>query len=259
MLAERGGHLYSEAAVALIASLAGAIPAHHVIDVQNQGALDFLSDHSVIETSCFVERGGFVRDPVQVRPNAVLTSLLSSVKAYETLTVQAALTGERKTALQALSCNPITGRSGQGRPVSGRNAASESPAAPTLFPGRPRTIIIKLFPPQAAMLWKKSRNDQRMEQKPVYLAVDGGNSKTEYRLLDAQGAVIAAHRAGGTNHENLPGGVDEAAALLLDNCGDMLGAQGTRFRTWRTRSSDSPAQTMTNRFPPSRRGCKRGV
>ena len=65
-----------------------------------------------------------------------------------------------------------------------------------------------------------------MEQKKCYLAVDGGNSKTEYRLLNAAGEVIAAHRGGGSNHENMPGGFDEAAALLLENCETMLHARG---------------------------------
>ena len=55
-LAERGGHLYSEAAIALIASLSGAVPGYHVVDVQNRGVLNFLPDNSVIETSCFVEK-----------------------------------------------------------------------------------------------------------------------------------------------------------------------------------------------------------
>ncbi|NLI54975.1 MAG: 6-phospho-beta-glucosidase [Clostridiales bacterium] len=108
MLAERGGHLYSEAAVALIASLSGAQPGHHVLDVQNKGVLDFLPENSVIETSCHVEKGRITRNPPAVRPNEVLRSLLVSVKAFETLCVRAALTGDRATALQALACNPIT-------------------------------------------------------------------------------------------------------------------------------------------------------
>ncbi|HRX57528.1 MAG TPA: 6-phospho-beta-glucosidase [Eubacteriales bacterium] len=108
MLAERGGHLYSEAAIALIASLSGAAPGHHVIDVQNNGTLPFLSDASVIETSCYVERNSITHNPVFAAPNPVLKTLIESVKAYETLTVEAALTGERGTALRALACNPIT-------------------------------------------------------------------------------------------------------------------------------------------------------
>lgn len=64
------------------------------------------------------------------------------------------------------------------------------------------------------------------ETKRCYLAVDGGNSKTEYRLLDASGAVIAARRGGGSNHEALPGGFAEAAALLMDNCAALLDETG---------------------------------
>ena len=108
MLSERGGHLYSEAAIALIASLSGAQPGYHVVDVQNRGVLDFLPDSSVIETCCYVEKDAITRVPATVSPNDVLRSLLISVKAYETLAVEAAITGERKTALRALACNPIT-------------------------------------------------------------------------------------------------------------------------------------------------------
>lgn len=108
MLAERGGHLYSEAAIALIASLSGAQPGFHVVDVQNNGVLDFLPDNSVIETSCYVDKDVIERVPASVSPSEVLRSLLISVKAYETLAVEAAITGDRKTALRALACNPIT-------------------------------------------------------------------------------------------------------------------------------------------------------
>jgi 6-phospho-beta-glucosidase len=108
ILGERGGHLYSEAAIALIASLSGAAPGQHILDVQNRGTLDFLPDSSVIETSCFVDRGTIRRNPVSAKASPALTSLLTSVKAYEILAVQAALTGDRSLAMQALACNPIT-------------------------------------------------------------------------------------------------------------------------------------------------------
>ena len=108
MLAERGGHLYSEAAIALIASLSGVEPGYHVIDVQNQGVIGFLPNNSVIETCCYVEKNSIRRVPLTKAPCETLRTLLSSVKAYETLTVEAAMTGERQTALRALACNPIT-------------------------------------------------------------------------------------------------------------------------------------------------------
>ena len=65
-----------------------------------------------------------------------------------------------------------------------------------------------------------------MEQKRCYLSVDGGNSKTEYRLLDASGAVIAARRGGASNHETLPGGMDGAGQVLIDDIEDLLASQG---------------------------------
>lgn len=108
MLAERGGHLYSEAAIALVSSLAGAEPGHHVVDVQNRGALSFLPDGCVVETCCYVDRDIIAHEPVRGKPSEALVSLLRSVKDYETLAVQAALTGDRTIARRALACNPLT-------------------------------------------------------------------------------------------------------------------------------------------------------
>ncbi len=59
-----------------------------------------------------------------------------------------------------------------------------------------------------------------------YLAVDGGNTKTEYRLLDANGAVIASHRGKASNHETLPGSYAEAAQILCDGARAMLAEHG---------------------------------
>jgi len=134
MLSERGGHLYSEAAIALIASLSGASPGHHVVDVQNQGALDFLGDDSVIEVSCFVEHGAIKRDPVQAEPNPVLRTLISSVKAYEKLTVEAALSGDRGTALRAIACNPITADLDKAAPCLAEMLHQNRPLLPRFFP-----------------------------------------------------------------------------------------------------------------------------
>ena len=65
-----------------------------------------------------------------------------------------------------------------------------------------------------------------MDEKRCYLAVDGGNSKTEYRLLNASGAVIAARRGGASNHETLLGGFDGAADVLIGEIEELLEAQG---------------------------------
>lgn len=134
MLAERGGHLYSEAAIALIASLSGAAPGHHVVDVKNHDVLNFLPENSVIETSCYVEKGSITRNPLTVAPNEALVSLLTSVKAYETLTVRAALSGDRKTALRALACNPITADLDQTAPCLEEMLEQNRQLLPLFFP-----------------------------------------------------------------------------------------------------------------------------
>lgn len=134
LLAERGGHLYSEAAIALIASLSGAAPGHHVVDVQNNGTLDFLPDSCVIETSCYVENGRITHNPLTVSPNEVLRSLLQSVKSYEALAVRAACSGDRETALQALACNPITGDLDKAVPCLNEMLEQNRSLLPRFFP-----------------------------------------------------------------------------------------------------------------------------
>ncbi len=68
-----------------------------------------------------------------------------------------------------------------------------------------------------------------MDKKRCYLAVDGGNSKTEYRLLDASGALIAERRGGGSNHETLPGGFDGAGDVLVGEIQSLLNTAGYRL------------------------------
>jgi len=136
MLAERGGHLYSEAAIALIASLSGAAPGHHVVDVKNEGVLGFLPQDSVIETCCYVEKDSITRVPLTVSPSEPLVRLIQSVKAYETLTVAAALTGDRKTALRALACNPITADLDKAAPCLAEMLDQNRSLLPRFFPAR---------------------------------------------------------------------------------------------------------------------------
>jgi len=65
-----------------------------------------------------------------------------------------------------------------------------------------------------------------MDAPICYLAVDGGNSKTEYRLLNESGAVVATLRGGATNHETLTGGFDEATDRIVASAQQLLDAKG---------------------------------
>jgi len=105
-LSKRGGALYSEAAVRLISSLHNDRRDIQCVDTTNRGALSDLPADSVVEVSCVITRHG--PRPITIGPlPPQLRGLLQQVKAYEELTIEAAVTGDRSAALQALIANPI--------------------------------------------------------------------------------------------------------------------------------------------------------
>ena len=63
-------------------------------------------DEAVIETACFVSRDGIKPLNLKNYPTEVI-GLISAVKNYESLTVEAALTGDYDTALKAMLAHPL--------------------------------------------------------------------------------------------------------------------------------------------------------
>jgi 6-phospho-beta-glucosidase len=109
LLARRGGAFYSEAAVALLASLVTDAGDTQVVNVRNAGTLPFLADDAVIEVPAVVGAGGAA--PVSVAPVAPLMSgLIAHVSAYEELAVDAALRGGRDRVAAALLAHPLVGQ-----------------------------------------------------------------------------------------------------------------------------------------------------
>jgi 6-phospho-beta-glucosidase len=105
-LSQRGGAYYSEAAVRLIHSLVTDRGDIQPVNVRNDGAIADLPENVSVEISCVITKSGpkplsFGRLPLPVR------GLVQTVKAYEELAVEAAVTGDRRTALQALLANPL--------------------------------------------------------------------------------------------------------------------------------------------------------
>ena len=105
-LSARGGALYSDTACSIISSIYNNKREIHVVNVPNQGATPDLPDDAVIETNAMIDSLGahplaYGRLPTPVR------GLIQSVKAFEELTVEAAITGNRQTALLALSAHPL--------------------------------------------------------------------------------------------------------------------------------------------------------
>lgn len=105
-LEERGGALYSEAAISLITSIVTNDHAIHTVNVPNNGTIPNLPDDVVIEVSCVVNSEG--PQPIQVGTlPPEINGLIQQVKAFEQLTIEAAVTGDKGKALLALTTNPF--------------------------------------------------------------------------------------------------------------------------------------------------------
>ncbi len=106
LLEQRGGAFYSEAAAQLIASLHAGTGDTQVVDVRNDGALPDLPAHAVVEVPARIDRTG--AHPLPLAPlEPEMRGLVQRVKAYEELTIEAALTGDERVALLALLANPL--------------------------------------------------------------------------------------------------------------------------------------------------------
>ena len=105
-LEQRGGAWYSEAALALISAIANDKNEVHNVNVPNRGALKGLPDEAVVEVPALVNRSGAHPLVIGEMPLAV-RGLVQAVKAYEELTVEAAVSGSREAALLALVAHPL--------------------------------------------------------------------------------------------------------------------------------------------------------
>ncbi len=106
LLEQRGGAYYSEAAAQLVASLHAGTGDVQVVNVVNGGALPDLANDAVVEVPARIDRDG--AHPLRLAPLAPeMHGLVEQVKAYERLTIRAATTGDRATALKALMANPL--------------------------------------------------------------------------------------------------------------------------------------------------------
>jgi 6-phospho-beta-glucosidase len=106
LLSQRGGAYYSEAATELMASLFADTGDVQVVDVRNDGAIPGLPANAVVEVSSTVDALG--AHPLRFDPlPPEMLGLVQHVKAYEMLTVEAAVSGSRSAALKALMANPL--------------------------------------------------------------------------------------------------------------------------------------------------------
>jgi 6-phospho-beta-glucosidase len=109
LLGQRGGAFYSEAAVALLASLTADTRDTQVVNVRNAGTLPFLPGEAVIEVPATVGAAGAA--PVPLDPVEPLQrGLIAHLSAYEELAVDAALRGGRDRVATAMLAHPLIGQ-----------------------------------------------------------------------------------------------------------------------------------------------------
>lgn len=107
-LSFRGGAFYSEVAVELIRAIHNNSGKVLVVNTRNNGAIQGLPDDAVIETNCVIDAQG--AHPLSFGPLPLaMNGLTQQVKDFERLTIEAAVHGDRQSALLALVVNPLIG------------------------------------------------------------------------------------------------------------------------------------------------------
>ena len=105
-LMKRGGAYYSTVATQLINAHYNNLDEIHIVNVRHNGAVPGWDSDWVLELPCRVNAEGIVPLPASPLP-LVCESLIQRVKAYEILTAQAAVNGDRAAAYQALLTHPL--------------------------------------------------------------------------------------------------------------------------------------------------------
>lgn len=105
-LMKRGGAYYSTVATQLLTAHYNDLGETHVVNTTNNGAVREWPAEWVLEIPSTVRKSGITPIPAEPLPQSQL-GLIAAVKAYEMLTVEAAIHGDRDAAYQALLVHPI--------------------------------------------------------------------------------------------------------------------------------------------------------
>lgn len=105
-LSKRGGAHYSTAAFHLIAAIQNDARNRQIVCCRNNGAVPTFDDDASIELSAVIGADGAHAIPQETPPPSI-RGLMQLIKAYESLTVQAAVTGDREAAFQAMLQHPL--------------------------------------------------------------------------------------------------------------------------------------------------------
>jgi 6-phospho-beta-glucosidase len=105
-LEKRGGAYYSDAACNLINSIYNDKRDIQPVNVRNNGAIAGIPNDSAVEVNCVITKEGPIPINVGELPVAV-NGLVQQIKSFERVACEAAVTGDYRTALVAMTINPL--------------------------------------------------------------------------------------------------------------------------------------------------------
>ncbi len=105
-LMKRGGAYYSTVATQLLNAHYNNLGETHIVNAPHAAAISGWPADWVLEMPCRVDKAGIHPLPARPLPTACF-GLLAHVKSYEILTAQAAATGNKNAAYQALLAHPL--------------------------------------------------------------------------------------------------------------------------------------------------------
>lgn len=105
-LMKRGGAYYSTLATQVVNAHYNNSGEVHVVNVPHRGAVTGWPPDWVLELPCRIDANGIHPLPAEPLPPACF-GLIAQVKAYELLTVEAAVHGDRSAAYQAILTHPL--------------------------------------------------------------------------------------------------------------------------------------------------------
>jgi 6-phospho-beta-glucosidase len=105
-LMKRGGAYYSTVATQLINAVVNDLNQIHVMNVRHNGAVSGFPDDWVMEIPCRVNATG-VTPVADLNLPLVCHGLVTQIKTYELLTVEAAVHGDQQALYQALLAHPL--------------------------------------------------------------------------------------------------------------------------------------------------------
>lgn len=131
-LEKRGGAYYSDAACSLISSIYNDKRDIQPVNIRNNGAIASIPDDSAVEINCVITREGPLPVAIGDLPVAV-RGLVQQIKSFERVAAEAAVTGDYRTALLAMTINPLVPSDTVAKQILDEMLEAHKPYLPQFF------------------------------------------------------------------------------------------------------------------------------